>query len=104
QQAVIDVLVAKTIAAARKFTPKTVLIAGGVSANKELRAQLKKKLGVNFPIMGYREPNSKYSIDNAVMIAAAAYFRWSKMSPRQRKSCLHNWKKSETNANLKLTG
>ena len=54
QQSVIDVLVSKTFKATRDFTPKTVMIAGGVSANKELRNQLKRGLNKFFPKIEYR--------------------------------------------------
>ena len=40
QQAVIDVLVGKTIRAAREFGARSVLLSGGVAANKTLRAAL----------------------------------------------------------------
>ncbi|OGI17305.1 MAG: tRNA (adenosine(37)-N6)-threonylcarbamoyltransferase complex transferase subunit TsaD [Candidatus Moranbacteria bacterium RBG_19FT_COMBO_42_6] len=102
QQAVVDVLVSKTITAAKKFKPKTVLIAGGVSANQELRDQLKSALSKNFPVMTYREPDPRYSIDNAVMIASAAHYRWKKMTSRQKEASLNNWKKNAADANLKL--
>jgi len=42
QQAVIDVLINKTIRAANELNIKTVMLTGGVAANKELRQQLKK--------------------------------------------------------------
>jgi len=102
QQAVIDVLISKTIKAVKRFSPKTVMIAGGVSANKELRNQLKRSLKTNFPNIKYTEPNSKYSVDNAVMVASAACYRWKRMTPGQRKLSENSWKKNETDANLKL--
>ena len=37
QQAVIDVLIAKTMAAAKKYNVKTIILAGGVAANQALR-------------------------------------------------------------------
>jgi tRNA A37 threonylcarbamoyltransferase TsaD len=43
-----------------------------------------------------------YSTDNAVMIAIAASYRWSKMNLRQKKKTLTNWKDIEANAQLKL--
>jgi N6-L-threonylcarbamoyladenine synthase len=120
QQSVIDVLVSKTLKAAEKFHPKTIMLAGGVSANQELRRQLgeaiKKKFhpvkstnggsavqkfnGVNK--IKYILPEIKYSLDNASMIAAAGFFRWQKMNAQQKKSAFNNWKKIEADANLKL--
>jgi len=75
QQAVIDVLVAKTIKAAKNHKVKTVLLAGGVAANKELKKQLseavEQKLGIKFSV-----PEQKLCTDNAAMIGAAAYYRY----------------------------
>ena len=73
QQAVIDVLIKKTIKAAFKYNAKTVMLAGGVSANKELRQQLEQAvLRNNFK---FSLPNLKYTTDNAAMIASAGYFK-----------------------------
>lgn len=71
QQAVLDVLIKKTMKAARQFGAQTVFICGGVAANQQLRHQLSAichKLGV-----GFLSPAAKYNTDNAAMIAAAAY-------------------------------
>jgi len=102
QQAVIDVLISKTLKAAEIYKPKTIMLAGGVSANLELRKQLGKAIKKNNPSIGYKLPTINYSIDNAAMIAAAGYFRWENMSESQRGKTLANWKKLETDANLKL--
>ena len=64
-------LTAKTTKAAEEFKVRSVLLCGGVAANKALQRQLKKKadqLGLEFHV-----PVLKYNTDNAVMIAAAAY-------------------------------
>ena len=71
QQAVVDVLVKKTVRLAREFGAESVLLCGGGSANKLLRETLKKeteRAGANFFV-----PNFEYNTDNAAMIAAAAY-------------------------------
>src|SRR3989344_1874301 len=73
QEAAVDVLIAKTIRAAREFNAKSVILAGGVAANTALRKRLEKeckKLGREFFVS-----SMKYSGDNAAMIAAAAYIR-----------------------------
>jgi len=102
QQAVIDVLISKTLKAAKIYKPKTIMLAGGVSANLELRKQLGAKLKKEFPFTSYQLPITDYSIDNAAMIAAAGYWRWKSMNPAQRKNSLQNWKKLQPDANLKL--
>ncbi|MDP3999384.1 MAG: tRNA (adenosine(37)-N6)-threonylcarbamoyltransferase complex transferase subunit TsaD [bacterium] len=71
QQAVVDVLVGKTMRAAREYEAKSILLCGGVAANKSLRNALRvnsEKLGVNFFV-----PDFEFNTDNATMIAAAAY-------------------------------
>jgi len=100
QQAVIDVLIHKTIQAARKYRPKAILLGGGVSANEELRKQLGEAIKKNIPVTDYELPITKYSLDNAAMIAAAGYFRW-KLS-KNKKPFYNNWRKLEADANLRL--
>lgn len=102
QQAVIDVLVSKTIKAAKKYNPKTIMLAGGVSANQELRKQLGKSIKSNLQNTSYQLPDTRYSIDNAAMIAAAGYFRWKKMSKNKKNKSFNNWKTLQADANLKL--
>jgi len=75
EQAIVDVLVAKTIHAAQKLKPKTVILAGGVSANKKLRATLGNVITDQLPNTLYLTPNTPYSMDNASMIAVAGYYR-----------------------------
>lgn len=100
QQAVIDVLVGKTLKAAEKYKPKTILLGGGVSANKELRAQLGKAIKENSPNTKYKIPNIKYSLDNAVMIAVAGYFQY--ILTKNKKKFSNNWRNLEADAGLEL--
>ncbi len=102
QQAAIDVLVHKTARAAEKFQPKTIMLAGGVSANKELREQLGEAIKKNLPHTDYCLPDIALTGDNAAMIASAAAFRWQKMTSKEKSDALQNWKTLEANANLKL--
>ncbi len=90
QQAAIDVLLAKTLAAAKRHKAKTIIIGGGVSANTELRRQLIERMSKELPNTQWRIPAVALSLDNAAMIAAAAYFNWQAASPLQRKK--FTWK------------
>ena len=70
QQAIVDILVKKTINAAREHKVQQIIVAGGVSANSRLRLEMTKycqkyNLSVFFPKI-------EYCMDNAAMIAAAA--------------------------------
>lgn len=100
QQAACDVLISKTISAAKKYNPKTIMIAGGVSANIELRKQLGEMIKKDLPNTAYHLPDTAYSIDNAAMIAVAASFHHK--FKKDKKKLENNWQKLETNANLKL--
>jgi putative glycoprotease GCP len=73
QQAIIDVLVRKTIAATRKYRVGLVTISGGVSCNQELR----KQLGEACVREGFEFKNAEpwLCTDNAAMIAFAASLR-----------------------------
>lgn len=102
QQSCIDVLVAKTIKAAEQYKPKTILLAGGVSANTELRKQLGEAISKFIPDTLYKIPDTSLTGDNAAMIASAASFRWEKMSDAQKKKALDGWKIIQPDANLKL--
>ncbi len=75
QQAVIDVLLSKTSKAITQYNPKTLIIAGGVSANQELQTQFRNKLAPDFSNLNLLIPDLKLSTDNATMIAVAGYFR-----------------------------
>ena len=82
QQAVIDVLVKKTIKAAKEHKVKSILLSGGVSANKLLRNTLQKetkKLNIF-----YSQPDFQYTTDNAAMIALASYYK-NKISTKSEK-------------------
>jgi N6-L-threonylcarbamoyladenine synthase len=73
QQAVIDVLVTKTIAAAQKHRVDLITVSGGVSCNQELRRQLREacsRKGFEF-----KSAEPWLCTDNAAMIAFAALLR-----------------------------
>lgn len=73
QHAVVDVLVAKSLAAAKAKDAKHLCLAGGVSANKFLRAAMATacgNAGISFSV-----PEFVYCTDNAAMVGAIAYHR-----------------------------
>ena len=76
--AVVDVLAAKTVKAMKQSKMKTLVVAGGVSANKQLRNRLvyemrKRGMKVFFPPI-------KLCTDNGAMIATAGLERMKHMS------------------------
>ena len=68
QEAVVDVLVEKTIRAAREHRATEVLLCGGVAANAHLRARMTAQSPL--PV---RVARPKYCTDNAAMVAACGY-------------------------------
>jgi N6-L-threonylcarbamoyladenine synthase len=71
QEAVVDVLVTKTVAVAREYGVRQILLAGGVASNKLLREFLAKNSPI--PVL---VPEPVLCTDNAAMIAVCGYFRF----------------------------
>ncbi|MBT3539108.1 tRNA (adenosine(37)-N6)-threonylcarbamoyltransferase complex transferase subunit TsaD [Candidatus Parcubacteria bacterium] len=94
EQAIVDLLVHKTIKAAKKYNPKTIVLAGGVSANKKLRETLKKVIQKEIPSSEFKIPELKYSMDNAAMIAVTAYnhAKNKNFTPWNKLQADPNWK------------
>lgn len=73
QRAVVDNLITRTLLAAERYGAQTVLVSGGVAANRELRQRFQQKAGpLRIPVLF---PSLSLSTDNAAMIAAAAWPR-----------------------------
>jgi len=70
QQAIVDVLTKKTFKAAKDLKVKTIIVGGGVSANKRLQQEFKKK-NTKFELLF---PKHGFFTDNAAMIARVACF------------------------------
>ena len=76
QNRVVTILTKKTMRAIKEYNVKTLVVAGGVSANLGLREKIseecqKENIHVSFPKL-------KYCTDNAAMIGAAGYFAYQK--------------------------
>ncbi len=93
EQAIVDVLVTKTIKACKQYKPKTVILAGGVSANKRLRNTLTEQVQNFDSNIQVRLPDIKYGMDNATMIALASIHHIQKQdfTPWQSLVADPNW-------------
>ena len=83
--AIIDSLVSKTIQAAKQLHPRSLLLAGGVSANSHLRQTFKQTVA-SLPASVNPQlfiPSPSFCTDNAAYIAAAAYFHYTPKHPFQ---------------------
>lgn len=74
QKAVVDVLVERTILAAKDFGISQVALAGGVASNSALRAGMEKACTENGLQLCF--PSPVYCTDNGVMIAVAGYYEY----------------------------
>lgn len=101
QEAVVDTLVGKTERALQEHQPKTLVIAGGVSANARLRERME------LMVAGYSDcqflmPPFQYSLDNAAMIGAAGILRYARMSNTDRHALRSNAGALEPSAHFPL--
>ena len=74
QNAVVDVLVSRAVAAAKEFGYDKLAIAGGVASNSALREGMRKACEREGLKLYY--PSPIYCTDNAAMIGAAAYYEY----------------------------
>ncbi len=70
QRVAIETIVDKAVLACAEFTPQSVVVAGGVAANQELRRQLAERLPVN-----PQYTDIKLCTDNGAMIATLGCFK-----------------------------
>jgi N6-L-threonylcarbamoyladenine synthase len=91
QNAALDVILKKTLVAVDTYQAQTLIVGGGVIANKKLKERLIEELADKFPDTNLLLPSNKFSTDNATMIAIAAYFQSLK-------------KKFRVNPNIKADG
>jgi N6-L-threonylcarbamoyladenine synthase len=94
QAAINDVLVKKTLRAARDFSAQSIILSGGVAANKNLRQQLTEK--GQEQDFNFFTPPSQFCTDNAAMIALAGYYRYYKKE-------ITDWANVSVKANLRLS-
>jgi len=86
QQAIIDVLMKKTIKAAKDYKVKSIILGGGVIANKELRKQFQEKIRKENLNFRFRFPPSGFCTDNAAMVGITAYFHRKQAHNRKIKA------------------
>ena len=95
EEAVADVLSFKLGKAVEKYQPKSVIFAGGVSANSYLQERLKTDVKRLKSDIEFLTPTHEMSGDNAAMIGLAAYYHI-------KRGNISTWRDVKVDANLKL--
>jgi len=95
EEAVKDVLAAKTLKAIEKYKPKAVIFAGGVSANEYLRSQIESAVNCKLSTVNFFVPDKDMCGDNAAMIGLAAYYHI-------KRGDIKNWNEIRVDSNLEL--
>ena len=83
ENAVVETLVYKTKKAMETHDIKTLIVAGGVSANKYLKNELKKIIKPDQKLLF---PGKKLSTDNSIMIGIAGYFKFLEKETKKVKT------------------
>ena len=92
QESITDVLVKKTLTAAAQFKVKSILLGGGVTANKRLKEKLSAQIIASKLDIDLFIPKPELCTDNAAYIAAFAFFHYN---PKP-------WQKIQAKPNLEV--
>jgi len=99
QQAVADVLVAKTLRAVQQSRAQAIAVVGGVACNSALRHAMQHATGTEgLPVYF---PSPRFCTDNAAMIACAAAYRYQTQAWADTS---HSFLDLDAHPNLMLTG
>jgi N6-L-threonylcarbamoyladenine synthase len=93
QEAIVDVLVDKTLKAVENYKVKTLLLAGGVAANSRLKQKFISEIQTKEDKIHFHVPEAKLCTDNAATIASAAFFNYKPIA----------WSKIDANPGLTIT-
>lgn len=96
QQAIIDVLIAKTLRATEEYGAKSIVLGGGVAANEELRKQLVSNVTSQMLRVNFLAAPKNLCTDNGLMIALAGYFQF------RSGNTIKSWDELEARPNLRL--
>lgn len=90
QEAIFEVLIKKTIKAAKKYKAKSIVLGGGVAANQTLKKRFKSEIkNLKLQTLLF-VPSKRLCTDNAAMIAAAGFYNYKRA----------HWKKISANPEL----
>jgi N6-L-threonylcarbamoyladenine synthase len=84
ENAVADVITAKVKKAIENTGAKTLVVGGGVIANKNIRKELQTLIDSEFPDVKLFLPTPDLTTDNAIMIGLAGYFKKPKTGTKKK--------------------
>ena len=96
-----EILTTKTIKAALEYNVKSIVLAGGVSANTQLRDLLKQKTE-QLTDTAFYAPNIDYCLDNAAMIASASFYKYHTLTTTEKDALTKGWQTVQACANMPL--
>ncbi|MEA3323093.1 MAG: tRNA (adenosine(37)-N6)-threonylcarbamoyltransferase complex transferase subunit TsaD, partial [Patescibacteria group bacterium] len=102
QTATVQILSKKTLGAVETYNARSVLLAGGVSANIQLREKLQQEITTNFSDVQFFAPKMEYCLDNAAMIGAAAHYRYNIIPQKEKDTLKDGWKTITAQPNCQL--
>mgnify|MGYP001594047527 CR=1 FL=1 len=76
QEAIVDVLIEKSIRAIHEYSPTSFLLSGGVAANSRLKEKFMERFKEEKLKTKFFAPLPQFATDNAAVIASAAYFNY----------------------------
>ena len=82
EDAALDVIIKKTVKAAKEKKAKSIIIGGGVAANNRLRQELVTEATKALPTIQVIFPERELSTDNSIMIGMAGYFAYLRNNKR----------------------
>lgn len=86
QAAAFDVLISKALRAAEEFRARSIIISGGVAANKTLQSRFKSEIRDRKLEINFLAPPKSFCTDNGAMIAAAGYVNYLRGKKRTLKA------------------
>lgn len=95
-------LMEKTKMAIARYPIKTLILGGGVAANRVLRTRWTTEINEEFPKVKVLLPPVELTGDNAAMLIPVTYIKWQKATKREKDNFKNNWKTLEADSNLSL--
>lgn len=102
EDCVVSSLMERTKTSIARYPVKTLVLGGGVAANRVLRSRWAMEINKEFPNVKVLLPPIELTGDNAAMLVPVTFIKWQKADRKQRKIFRNNWATLEADSNLSL--